>query len=115
MRRPRRAIPDSHRPSQRGVSGFTGGRGFAFVSGSRRYFPSMMPPTPAPSDPNVAPAPVSVEDSLRRIWEKNGTFISAVCVAIILVIIAKGGWDYIVARKEVETRRDYATCTTAEA
>jgi len=75
----------------------------------------MMPPTPAPSDPNVAPAPVSVEDSLRRIWEKNGTFISAVCVAIILVIIAKGGWDYIVARKEVETRRDYATCTTAEA
>jgi tetratricopeptide (TPR) repeat protein len=36
-------------------------------------------------------------------------------VAVILAIIAKGGWDYVLARKEVEMRKDYSACTTAEA
>lgn len=74
-----------------------------------------MPSTPVPSDPNVAPAPASADETFRRFWERNGTFIYLVCGAIILAIIAKGGWDYVLARKEVEIRKDFAACTTAEA
>lgn len=74
-----------------------------------------MSPTPVPSDPNVAAAPASVDEAFRRFWERNGTFIYLVCGLIILAIVGKGGWDYVLARKEVELRKDYAACTTAEA
>jgi hypothetical protein len=56
-----------------------------------------------------------MEETFRRAWEKNGTLVYTICGLIILGVIAKGGWEYLVARKEVEVRRDYAACSTAEA
>jgi hypothetical protein len=76
-------------------------------------------PTPAGDDRNfvavdetyVAP---SFEDQLHVFWKKNGKIVIGVCVAILLGIVAKGGWDYVEAQKEEGIRQEYAAATTPE-
>jgi hypothetical protein len=73
-----------------------------------------MPSTPVPSDPNAAPAPVPLDESFRQAWERHGTLVYTICGAIILAIIVKGAWEYMLAHKEFEIRREYAASSTAE-
>jgi hypothetical protein len=73
-----------------------------------------MPSSPVPSDPNAAPVPVPLDESFRQAWERHGTLAYTICVAVILAIIVKGGWEYMLAHKELDIRKEYAACTTAE-
>jgi len=74
-------------------------------------------PTPAtPQDPNTAAAvPVPLDERLRQAWMRYGNVVYAVCGIVAAGILAKGGWEYLVAQKELEVQRDYAACTSAEA
>jgi hypothetical protein len=73
-----------------------------------------MPTTPAPSDPPAAPLSVPFEESLRQAWLRHGNTIYALCALIIAAILVKGGWDYLIVHKELETRKEYAACATPE-
>jgi hypothetical protein len=56
----------------------------------------------------------SFEDKLNLFWEKNGKAVLALCAVVLLGIIAKGGWDYLEAQKELDVQKAYATATTSE-
>lgn len=74
-----------------------------------------MPTPPAPSDPKAAEAiPVPLDESLRRAWERHGNTIYVACALIVAAILARGGWDYVVAQREHDVRKEYAACTTPE-
>ncbi len=71
--------------------------------------------TPAPksaSATDVVPA-LSFEDQLRAFWEKNSGMVTAVIVAIIVVVLAKGAWDYFATQRELDVRQAYAAATTS--
>jgi hypothetical protein len=59
----------------------------------------------------VAP---SVEDRIRLFWEKNRQLGLGVLVAVLVAIVAKGGWDYLETQKELETQQAYAAAGTPE-
>jgi hypothetical protein len=75
-------------------------------------------PTPAGDDRNLvavdASTAVSFEDKLRLSWEKNSKAIIGLCVAIVVVIVGKGGWDYLERQKELEVGQAYAAASTPE-
>jgi hypothetical protein len=48
------------------------------------------------------------EVALQSFWEKNRGLIMAVCVAALLVIIGREGWQYFAAQHELAVREDYA-------
>lgn len=74
-------------------------------------------PTPAGDDRNlvvvdenyVAP---SFEDRLRLFWQKHSKTIVAVLLVILVVIAAKGGWEYLAAEKERGIGEAYASAQT---
>jgi hypothetical protein len=75
-----------------------------------------MPTPPTPSDPSAAaPIPVPHEERFRQAWERYGNTVYTMCAIVVAGILAKGGWDYLVAQKELGIQRDYAECTSAEA
>lgn len=57
----------------------------------------------------VAP---SFEDKLRSFWQRNSKVVTALLIAVLLAIVAKGGWEYLAAQRENEIRRTYAAATT---
>jgi len=74
-------------------------------------------PTPSvPSDPKAATAiPASFEENLKQAWESYGNLILVMCGLVAAGILGRGGWDYLVAQKELGIRRDFAACTSTEA
>jgi|CZKI01.1.fsa_nt_gi hypothetical protein len=74
-----------------------------------------MPTFPAPSDPKAAEPQVSFEENLRQAWLRYGNLIYALCALVAVGILSKGGWDYLVAQKELGIRHDFAECKTPEA
>jgi hypothetical protein len=74
-----------------------------------------MPTSPAPLDPQAAAIPVPFEETLRQAWVRHGNLIYAVCGLVVAAILGKGGWDYLLVQKELETRKEFAACTTPEA
>jgi hypothetical protein len=71
--------------------------------------------TPAtPSDSKKAEIPPSHEEHLTHLWARYGNFIYLVCGAIAAGILAKGGWDYLNAQKELGIQKEYAQCVTAD-
>lgn len=63
-----------------------------------------------PVDENyVAP---SFEDKLRLFWQRNSKVVTALLIAVLLAIVAKGGWEYLGAQREQEIGRAYAAATT---
>lgn len=72
------------------------------------------PSTPAPKgddrnlvavDENyIAP---SFEDRLRIFWEKNSTAVTVVMFAVLLGIVAKGGWEYLAAQRENDVQASF--------
>jgi len=75
-----------------------------------------MPTPPTPSDPSAAaPIPVPHEERFRQAWERYGNTVYTMCAIVVAGILAKGGWDYLVAQKEVGIQREFSECTSAEA
>ncbi len=73
-----------------------------------------MPTTPVPSDPNAEPVPVPADVAFWQFWERNRNTIYVVIGVILVAILAKGGWDYMLIHKELATRQEYADCSTPE-
>lgn len=72
--------------------------------------------TPAtPSDPQSAELPPSPEVNLQRAWDKYGTLLYILVAVVGAGILAKGGWDYLNAQKELGIKKDYAEATTPDA
>ena len=75
-------------------------------------------PTPPSDDRNLvasdATLPISFEEKLALFWSKNRNALAALCVGIILAIVAKGAWEYLADRKERDIGQAYATATTPE-
>ena len=57
---------------------------------------------------------LTFEDRLRIFWQKNGKTVVAFAVVILLAILARGGWDYLAAQKEVALEREYAAAGTSD-
>ena len=68
-----------------------------------------------PSDTKPAPSEPNHEETLRQAWERYGSFIYITCGVVALGILAKGGWDYLNAQKEVGIQAEYAQCVTMDA
>jgi predicted negative regulator of RcsB-dependent stress response len=74
------------------------------------------PPNPAKAAKTAgadAPAPApELEHHLRNFWEKyNGVLVWA-CTAVLLVIVAREGWDYYQARREAGIQAEFAAAAT---
>ncbi|MBI5768416.1 MAG: hypothetical protein HZA93_11520 [Verrucomicrobia bacterium] len=75
-------------------------------------------PKPAGDDRNLVPVDAttatSFEDKVHLFWQKNGTAVLACCGLVVLGFLAKGGWDYMAAQKELGIEKDYAAATTPD-
>lgn len=79
---------------------------------------SPLPTSPAGDDRN----PVAVEgtyvptfgDKLNEFWEKNSKAVIALCVLILLGVLAKGLWEYMSRQKELDIEKAYAAATTSD-
>src|SRR5471032_582431 len=74
---------------------------------------------PAGDDRNLvavdAATATSFEEKLHLFWRKNGTAVLTLVGLVLVGILAKGGWDYLGAQKELDVEKDYAASTTPEA
>lgn len=57
---------------------------------------------------------VTFEDKMQLFWKRNRTAVVALVVLVLLAIIAKGGWDYMSRRNELDVEKAYAAATTTE-
>jgi hypothetical protein len=71
-------------------------------------------PGAAPTDPAVVDKFAFDETTLHRLWRQYGQSLTIGCAAVLLVILAKGGWDYVTAQKEQAVRQEYAAASTSE-
>lgn len=63
---------------------------------------------------NAAPAAPELDQNLHQFWTKNGKTVIAICVVILLAILAKGGWEYLSAQKETDLTKEYAAAKTSD-
>ncbi len=68
----------------------------------------------AAADETQTPVVPSFDEKLRLFWEKNSKAVIALCVVILLAILAKGGWEYMAAQKEAGLAQEYGAATTSE-
>jgi hypothetical protein len=54
----------------------------------------------------------SFEDRLRIFWEKNSSSVLAACGLVLVVILAKGGYEIYTAQREKAVAAAYAAATT---
>lgn len=72
------------------------------------------PSTPKPAE-NAPVVPVlTFEDRVAAFWKKNSTLVYVACAAVALVIVGKGGMDYMARQKELGIGQAYAAATTTE-
>lgn len=75
-------------------------------------------PNPAGDDRNLvavdAATAATFEDKLQLFWKNNRTVVLGLCGLILAGIVAKGGWDYLAAQKNIEVGNAYAAATTPE-
>lgn len=76
-------------------------------------------PKPAGDDRNLvavdASTASSFEDKLHLFWKSNGTAVLTLIGLVIVGILAKGGWDYLAAQKELDIEKAFAAATTPAA
>jgi tetratricopeptide (TPR) repeat protein len=71
-----------------------------------------MPATPmTPKDVETAPSP---EQRLRQAWERYGGMVYFTCGLVALAILAKGGWEYLNAQKELGIQKEFSECVTPD-
>lgn len=75
-------------------------------------------PRPAGDDRNLVPVnettALSFEDKVSVFWQNNRTLVVAACVAVVIAIVAKGGWEYLARQRELDVQRAYAAAKTPE-
>jgi hypothetical protein len=75
-------------------------------------------PQPAGDDRNLvaidATTATSFEDKMQVFWQKNGTAVLVVIGLVFAGIVAKYGWDYLAAQKELGVEKEYAAASTAD-
>ena len=80
--------------------------------------PSSPSSGPAGDDRNLvavdATTALSFEDKMELFWKKNRKAVYGVCVVILLVIVGKGGWEYMERQKELDVQKAYAAATSNE-
>jgi hypothetical protein len=107
------------------IPSFTVTQPFALVFGSNSKNPSVMstsatPPTPSPAgdDRNLvavdATTAVTFEDKAQLFLKKNRTLLIGACVAVLLALVGKWGWDYLARQKELDIEKAYAAASTSE-
>jgi tetratricopeptide (TPR) repeat protein len=74
-----------------------------------------MPMTLAPKASENAAIPPSPEVRLKRAWDRYGSLLYITCGVVLLAILAKGGWEYVNAQKELGIQKDFEECTTPDA
>jgi len=77
--------------------------------------------TPAPLDPHTTPAtsgePVAdlgFEYALHKFWAKNAKTVYAVCAAVLVLILAKGGYGFFRDWQNKKIGAEYASASTSE-
>jgi len=75
-------------------------------------------PNPAGDDRNLVAADASTaatfEDKMQLFWKNNRIAVLGLCGLVLVGIVAKGGWDYLAAQKNIEVGSAYAAATTPE-
>jgi predicted negative regulator of RcsB-dependent stress response len=61
-----------------------------------------------PQDQSAVAIEPGFEIALHAFWEKNRSLILAVCIAALLVILGREGWQYFAAQHEQGVREEYA-------
>jgi len=74
--------------------------------------PASTPEPATPAKPSALELPTA--EHLQSFWEKNRNVIYTGCVAVILAILVRGGYEQVVARREAGIEADYAAATTPE-
>lgn len=73
---------------------------------------SQLPPadssTPAPGAAETVAAEPGFEVQVHAFWAKNRSLILGVCVAVLLAIVGREGWQYFAAAREQDTKDAYA-------
>ena len=76
-------------------------------------------PKPAGDDRNLVAVDASTastfEDMLHLFWKNYGTAVLALIGLVIAGIVAKGGWEYLAAQKELDVEKAYAAAATPDA
>ena len=67
-----------------------------------------------PSDAKKTELPTLHEEHLTQFWARYGNTIYIVCAVIAFGILAKGGWEYLNAQKELGIQKEFAQCVTAD-
>jgi hypothetical protein len=57
---------------------------------------------------------LTFEDTFHQIWKRNRNLVWGLLALIAVVVLAKGGWEYMQRQKELEVGKDYASATTPE-
>ncbi|MFT3783129.1 MAG: hypothetical protein QM790_14065 [Nibricoccus sp.] len=77
--------------------------------------------TPPPSNPNPTPAAAaptetapSGEHHFQKFWEKNARTIYLICSIVLLVIVARGAYDWYVRSKDANVGKEFAAASTPE-
>ena len=75
-------------------------------------------PSPAGDDRNLvavdSTTAVTFEDKVQLFWRRNRTLVLGFCGAVLLAILAKGGWDYFARQRELEIEKAYAAATSPD-
>lgn len=58
--------------------------------------------------------PVTFEDTVHQIWKRNRNLVWGLIGLVVVVILGKGGWEYLQHQKEVDVENAYATATTSD-
>ena len=70
---------------------------------------------PAGDDSNlVAPSAPDLDEKLHAFWQKNRGAVIGFIVLVVIVLIAKGGWEIWQAEKQKELQKEYAAASTPE-
>lgn len=75
-------------------------------------------PTPAGDDRNLvavdATTALTFEDKVHLFWKKNHNAVYGLCALVLVIILAREGWNYMAQRKELGIEKAYASATTPE-
>lgn len=71
-------------------------------------------PQATPNDSNQPAATPGFEHALHSFWQKNAQAVYAFCAVVVLVIVAKGGYDMYVRWQTSKVSAEYGAATTNE-
>jgi hypothetical protein len=79
--------------------------------------PSNQKPAAAQRDPVAADENIKAltfEDTLHQIWARNRKLVFAFLAVVALLILGKGGWEYLQQKKDLEVSQAYGAATNAD-